>query len=131
MRFAVAGQLAGNAAKTFEGIERHSVEAIEGAQGVDSVFGMAGIIDEIEVLVPGPVGFGEQDRMEGGQHFCEGCGSAPVTGCSAVDRMNIHQSHQGARGTRIRHGEFVACKISDRQGIPGSPRRSPGQAALD
>src|SRR6185369_18005111 len=46
MRFAMTGKLAADAAKTFQVLKRHAVEPVIGAQGVDSVFGMTGIIDE-------------------------------------------------------------------------------------
>jgi len=61
--FTVAGEFAFDAAEAFERVKGHAVKSVIGAQGVNAVLGMAGVIDEIIGFVPGAAPGGEHDAM--------------------------------------------------------------------
>jgi hypothetical protein len=73
-------------------------KTIIAAQGVNAVFGMAGVVDEIESLMPRPPLGGEHEAVNGGHDFGERRRPAPVAGRAAIDRLGVHQRHQRARG---------------------------------
>ena len=74
MRFAVAGQFALDAAKAFQILERHAVETIIAAQGVNPVFGVPGVVDEVIRLIPLAALSGKHDAMNRRHDFGESGG---------------------------------------------------------
>ncbi len=59
--------------------------------------------------------------MNGGHDFGESGRAAPVRGRAAVDRFQVHQRHQGARGARVAQNDLLALGVFDRGGELGGP----------
>ena len=131
MRFAVAGELAPDAAKTFQVFEGHAVEAVIGAEGVDSIFGVTGVVDEIKGLVPGAAFDREHDAVNGGHDFGESGRAAPMAGRAAVDGVDIHQRDESAVGAGIAEDDIGAGGVFDRDGILGRPGGGGGEPRFD
>src|SRR6478609_5953474 len=113
MRFAVAGELTGDATETLQSIERHAVETVERAQRINAIFRVTGVIDVVECFVPLPTLHPEHNAMDGSVHFRKSRRTAPVTGRPTDDRMNIHQRDQSARGPRIGERDVRAGGVLD------------------
>ena len=117
MRLAMASELAFDAAKRFQIFKCHSVESVVGAQRVNAVFGVAGVVDETKRFMPLAAWHGKHDPVDRGHDFCERGRPAPVTGRAAIDRVHVHQSHQRARGARIPQNHFLPRRVFDSNGI--------------
>src|SRR4051794_39828012 len=111
MRFAVAGQFALDAAKAFEVFEGQLVETIICAQGVDAIFGVAGVVHEIEGLMPWPASGREHDAMNRGHDFSKRSRTTPVTSSAAINSMHVHERDQGASSARIRQAHVVSSGV--------------------
>jgi hypothetical protein len=61
--------------------------------------------------------------MDGGADFSECRWPAPVAGCAADDRMNIHERHQCPGRTGISKGDGFPGSILHLSGIAGKSRR--------
>ena len=55
--------------------------------------------------------------------FSERGGPAPMTGRSANDRVNIHESHEGPSGPRVGQCHRLARPIADLRSVSGQARR--------
>ena len=130
MRFAMASQLALDAAKAFQVFECHSIKTIVCAQRIDAILGMAGVVDEIISFMPGRGLNGKHVAVNGRHDFGEGSGTTPMTGRATVDCVDIHQRDQGTRRARIAQDDLLAFGIFDGDGIFGRPRRCASQFAL-
>ena len=113
MRFAVARELARDAAETLERVERHAIETVERAQGIDAVLRVAGVVDEVERLVPLPPLRGEHDSVNGGHDFRERRRAAPMAGRAAVDGVDIHERDGCAAGARVGERDVRAGGVTD------------------
>ena len=113
----MTGELAVDAAKRFQIFKCHSVEAVVGAQRVNAVFGVAGVVDEIKRFMPLAAWHGKHDPVDRGHDFRERRRPAPVTGRAAIDRVYVHQGHQRARGARIAQNHFLPRRVFDSNGI--------------
>jgi hypothetical protein len=131
MRFAVAGELALDAAEALQVLERHLVETVVGAQGVDAVLGVAGVVDEIVGVVPGAALRVEHDSVDGGHHLREGRGPTPMTGSTAVDCMDIHQRHQGPGRPRIGEDNRLVRRTLHGHGVFRRLRRGAGESRAE
>src|SRR6266542_7036724 len=98
----MAGELAADAAEALQILERHSVEAVVGAQGVDAILRVAGVVDEVVSFVPGTSWRGEHEAVDGRHDFRKGRRATPMASGAAVDRMHIHERDQRARGPWVR-----------------------------
>ena len=105
MRFAVAGQIARDAAEALEAIKGEAVKAIQGAQGVNAVLGVPGIVDIIIGVKPGTFRRGEHEPVNRRIYFRKGGGAAPVTGRTTHHGMDIHEGNERAHGAGIRKGD--------------------------
>ena len=119
MRFAVAGEFALNTAKTLQILKRQAVETVEGAQGIDAVFRMAGVVDKMKSLVPWASLRGKHNAVDRGHDFGKPGRAAPVAGGAAVDGVKIHQRYERAAGARIGKRDFRAAGISHPHRISG------------
>ena len=117
MAFAMAGQLAVNAAETAQRGVILPVKIVIGAQRVHPVLGVAGVIHEIVGLVPLTAFRAEHDGVRGGHDFRKRRRSAPVTGSATGHGVDVHQSHRRARGIRISHRHGLTGGVVDAHGI--------------
>ena len=83
-------QLAFNRPEFFQIIERHPVERVLGAQRVNSVFRVAGIVDEIIALMPRPIFFRKHHAVNCSHDFRQSRRSTPVAGRPADHGMGVH-----------------------------------------
>ena len=122
MRFTVAGQLGLDASETLQGLGSHSVKTIIGADGINAVLRMPGVVDEVVGLVPGAIRGREEHTMDSGADLSEGRRSTPVAGGTANNCMNIHERDQGPCCPRIGQGDGVSGSILDLSGVAGESR---------
>jgi hypothetical protein len=112
MGFPVAGMLAFNTAEFFHIRKGRSIKSIERAEGVDSILGVAGIINVIVQGMPRfplRLGFLKHDGVEGRIHFGESGRASPVAGGSPDHRMHIHAGDDGAGSARV--GNFDRLSV--------------------
>ena len=101
-------QFALDAPKSLQGIKRHAVETVIGAQSVNAIFAMAGVVDEIVGFVPGTSLDREHHPMNCGNYLSESGRASPMRSRAAIDCAHIHEGDEGATGTRIaQHGFFT------------------------
>ena len=112
MAFPVPGQLAFNGAEFFQILERHSVKGVLGAQRVNAVFCVAGIVDEIVPLMPRPVFFRKHHPVNRGHDFCQGRRATPMASRPADHGMGVHQGHECPGHYGIRQDNFLPGQVA-------------------
>jgi len=113
----VSGQLALDAPEFFQVLERHAVKAILGAQGIDAVFGMAGVVHKVVGLVPRPPFDCEHDPVDRRHDFSQGRRPAPMTGRSPNHCMRVHQRDKGPGHHRVGQRDVLPGGVLDLHGI--------------
>ena len=117
VRFAMAGELAVDAAETFHGLGGHAVKAVERTHGIDAVFAVARVVDEIVSLMPFAAADGEHHAVDRRHNLRERRRTAPVRGRTADDRVQIHERHERTAGARIGERHISASAVFDRDRI--------------
>ncbi len=111
MGFTVAGQFALDAAKPFQILEGHAVETVIGAQGINPILAVPGVVDEIVGFMPGTVFDREHDAVDGRDDLGKSRRAAPMRSRAAVDGAHVHEGDQSAAGARITQDDLLALRI--------------------
>ena len=131
VRLAMTGELAGDAAEALERVEGHAVEAVNRAQGVDAVLGVAGVVHEVERLMPLPPLRGEHLRVDRRHDFREGRRAAPVARRASDDCVDVHERDERAGRAWVGDGYGLASCVLDGDRVFGRGGRRRREAGLE
>ncbi len=129
VRLTMSGEFARNTPEALEIIERHAIEAKVGAEGVDAVFSVTGVVHEVECLVPRATDGREHDGVHCREGFGVGRRTTPVACRAAIDGVDVHQGDQRPGRARIGHHDLVATGVANGDGELRRTRRSRRQPA--